>query len=68
MPTPVKTRFVSTVLMMTMMLKYREAVVHCYSNQEKMDLRKQNPQDDVWEITKVIVEMLEPLMIGVAHG
>lgn len=62
MLTPVKTRFVSTVVMMAMMLEYREVVDHCFSNQEKLDLRQSVPSFTTWEIIKTIVETIQPVM------
>ena len=62
MPTPVKTRFVTSVLMMSMLLVYRDVVEHCYSNQEKLDLRQRVPSTETWEIVRVMVDTLGPIM------
>lgn len=62
MPTPIKTRFVSTVVIMSMMLKYRDVVERCFSNQESVELRHRVPSPTTWEKILVRVDTLNPIM------
>lgn len=62
MATPVKTRFVSVIVMMSIMLKYRDVVENCFSNQYSLELRQRVPSNENWEIVHVIVEVLDPIM------
>ena len=62
MPTPFKTRFVCTIVMLNMMLKYRQVVQHCFSNQSSPELRTRVPSTDTWEIARVVALTLEPVM------
>ena len=64
-PTPVKTRFASSVVMMSMMLVYRDVVEHCFSNQVSIELRNRVPSINTWEIIGTIVTVLEPVMQAV---
>ena len=61
-PTPVKTRFVTSVVMMSMLLVYRDVVEHCYSKHEKIDLRQRVHSTETWEIIRVMVDTLGPIM------
>ena len=62
MPTPVKTRFASSIVMMSMMLVYREVVEHCFSQQDSIELRNRVPSNNTWEVIGTIVTVMEPLM------
>ena len=62
MPTPVKTRFASSIVMMSMMLVYREVVEHCFSKQDSIELRNRVPSNNTWEVIGTIVTVMEPLM------
>ena len=62
MPTPVKTRFVSSIVIMSMMLVYREVVEHCFSKQDSIELRNRVPSNNTWELIGTIVTVMKPLM------
>ena len=65
MPTPVKTRFASSVVMMSMMLVYRDVARHCFSNQDSIELRNRVQSNSTWESIGTIVTVLEPFMQAV---
>lgn len=63
-PTPVKTRFLSVVLMTKMMLKYKKVIDECFGFQPNLNLRQIVPTNDTWEIVNIIVNTSEQLIVS----
>lgn len=62
MPTPVKTMFVSVIVMMKMMVEYRDVVKYCFSNQEEIKLKQGIHSVETSEKVQIICETWEPVM------
>ncbi len=65
-PTPVKTRWASYLHMFSRLLEYREAVRLCYTNPaNEQKVKKRNPTDNHWEIVRVIVDTMKPVITAI---
>lgn len=57
-PTPVKTRLLSVVVIIKMILKYKKVFDECFRSQRNLNLRQIIPTNDTWDIGISIVHTL----------
>jgi hypothetical protein len=60
--TPVPTRFGSVVLMLKMLIDYKEAVNLCYSTNPDATLRDRAPTFAEWEVATQVCQLLDPVL------
>lgn len=59
----VKTRFANKVIMFKKTLKFKQIILLCYGRQNTPILKQRIMKAQMWVITKIIIQCLNPMVI-----